>query len=825
MILVRFFGYLFGIGTVFGVIASLVVFVYLSKLTTGLADTSTLKNYVPPVMTRVHASDGRLLAEYARERRLFLPIQAIPDPIKHAFLSAEDKNFYDHFGIDFQGIGRAVVVNVRNRGSGRRLVGASTITQQVAKNFLLTNEVSIDRKIKEAILSLRIEQTLTKDQILELYLNEIYLGIGAYGVAAASLLYFDKSVHELSLAEVAYLAALPKAPNNYHPFRYTDKAIERRNWVIDRMVENGFVELEAAEKAKAQPLAVVPRKRGAQIEASEYFAEEVRRAVGQIYGEKRLYEGGLSVRTTLDPKLQVEARKALINGLINFDRTRGRWRGPVARLENPDEDWGVALSKVERLGDVPEWNLATVLSTNDEEAQIGLQPGKLASGKLSSERDRGVIPLKLMTWAKAAEGPRRGAKIRKTSDVLQVGDVVYVQKSDSEEDGPNAYDLRQVPKVSGAIVVMDPYTGRVLALVGGFSFAQSEFNRASQAYRQPGSSFKPFVYSAALDNGYTPSSVVMDAPIEINQGPGLPLWRPQNYGKKFYGPSTLRLGIEKSRNVMTVRLAKDMGMPLVAEYARRFGIYDNMRPVLSMSLGAGETTVLRMTTAYSMIANGGRQVQPTLIDRVQDRFGKTIYKHDERICEGCLTDAWVGQDEPALIDNRDQVLDPMTAYQITSMMEGVVLRGTARKVAEIGKPIAGKTGTTNDVRDAWFVGFSPELAVGVYVGYDNPRPMGRGSTGGQLAAPIFTEFMKVALADSPGVPFKVPEGLSLVPIDVRTGLRSNGSGAGIILEGFKPGTAPPDRYQVIGFENDIGRQQSVSPDANRAVISGTGGLY
>jgi len=825
MILLRFFGYLFGIGAVAGVLLALVAFVYLSKLTGDLPDTSTLKKYVPPVMTRVHASDGRLVAEYARERRLFLPIQAIPALIKNAFLSAEDKSFYEHFGIDLQGIGRAVWVNLRNRGSGRRLVGASTITQQVAKNFLLTNEVSVDRKIKEAILSLRIEQTLSKDQILELYLNEIYLGLGAYGVAAASLLYFDKSVHELSLAEVAYLAALPKAPNNYHPFRYVEKAIERRNWVIDRMVENGFAELAEAEKAKAQPLEVVTRKRGAHIEASEFFSEEVRRAVGQIYGEERLYEGGLSVRTTLNPKIQVEARKALMNGLVSFDRTRGGWRGPVTKLDNVEGDWGKALREVDILGDVPEWQLAVVLSMTDDEARIGLRPGDLASGKLSSERDFAIVPLKLMTWAKAAKGPRRGAKVSKVTDVLSVGDVVYVEKSEAEDAGPNAYHLRQVPEVSGAIVVMDPYTGRVLALVGGFSFAQSEFNRATQAYRQPGSSFKPFIYSAALDNGYTPSSVIMDAPIEISQGPGLPLWRPQNYGGKFYGPSTLRLGIEKSRNVMTVRLAKDMGMPLVAEYARRFGIYDQMQPVLSMALGAGETTVMRLTTAYSMIANGGRQVKPTLIDRVQDRFGRTIYKHDERICEGCSADAWVGQDEPTLIDNREQVLDPMTAYQITSMMEGVVLRGTARKVAEVGKPVAGKTGTTNDERDAWFMGFSPELAVGVFVGYDNPRPMGRGATGGQIAAPIFTEFMKVALADSPGVPFRVPEGLSLVPIDVRTGLRANGAGAGVILEGFKPGTSPPDNYSIIGFEDDMGRPLSVTPEANKAVVTGTGGLY
>ncbi|MEM1049150.1 MAG: penicillin-binding protein 1A [Pseudomonadota bacterium] len=826
MVLVRFFGYLFGIGTVFGLAVALVLFVYLSKLTGDLPDTSTLKRYVPPVMTRVHAADGRLLAEYARERRLFLPIQAIPDLVKNAFLSAEDKSFYSHFGIDFQGIGRAVVVNVRNRGSGRRLVGASTITQQVAKNFLLTNEVSIDRKIKEAILSLRIEQTLTKDQILELYLNEIYLGLGAYGVAAASLLYFDKSVHELTLAEAAYLAALPKAPNNYHPFRFTDRAIERRNWVIDRMVEDGRIDLADAEAAKAASLDVEPRKRGAHIAASEYFAEEVRRQVGEIYGEERLYEGGLSVRTTLDPTLQAEARKALMDGLVAFDQTRGGWRGPVAKLESIDGDWGPSLAEVPILGDVPEWQLAVVLSTSESEAQVGLRPSRLVSGALSSERETVVVPLDLMKWAKAASGPRRGAQVRRPSDVVEPGDVVYVEKSADEEAGPNAYHLRQVPEVSGAIVVMDPYTGRVLALVGGFSFAQSEFNRATQAYRQPGSSFKPFVYSAALDNGYTPSSVVMDAPIEISQGPGLPPWRPQNYGGKFYGPSTLRVGIERSRNVMTVRLAKDMGMPLVAEYARRFGIYDKLQPVLSMSLGAGETTVLRMTTAYSMIANGGRQVKPTLIDRVQDRFGKTIYKHDERVCEECAASSWANQDEPELIDNREQVLDPMTAYQITSMMEGVVQRGTARRsVSTVGKPLAGKTGTTNDERDAWFVGFSPELAVGVFIGYDNPRPMGRGATGGQLSAPVFTEFMKVALADSPGVPFKVPQGLNLVPINVRTGLSASAGGNGVILEGFKPGTAPPDSYSVIGFEGDMGRPLAVTPEANRAVISAPGGLY
>jgi penicillin-binding protein 1A len=783
--------------------------VLLQTFNADLPDYDSLAEYEPPVMTRIHAADGELMAEHARERRLYLPIQAVPDLIKAAFLSAEDKNFYEHDGIDISGIVRAAVVNIRNRGSGRRPVGASTITQQVAKNFLLSNEVSYERKIKEALLALRIEQAYSKDKIFELYLNEIYLGLGSYGIAAAALNYFDKPINQLMIGEAAYLAALPKAPENYNPFRHQDRAIERRNWVIDRMVENGYIRAADGEAAKASALVVTPRARGNYLFASEFFAEEVRRNLIDMYGSEKLYDGGLSVRTTLDPKLQVLARKALHDGLIKFDQARG-YRGPVTNVDISG-DWGVPLSGVASLPDVPEWRLAVVLAADKEAATIGLRPATLANGALGSAREQGTLPLSEMKWAKSGLG--------NVASVLKPGDVIYVE---AVADRPGAFKLRQPPEVQGAIVAMDPYTGRVLALQGGFSFAESEFNRATQAWRQPGSSFKPFVYSAALDNGYTPSSVIMDAPIEIRAGNDI--WRPENYGGKFYGPATLRTGIEKSRNVMTVRLAQDMGMPLVAEYSKRFGIYDSLAPYLPMALGAGETTVLRLVTAYATIANGGRKINATLIDRIQDRFGRTIYQHDQRQCEGCDVGSWTGQDEPTLVDNREQVLDPMTAYQITSMMEGVVKRGTATGVLKVGKPIAGKTGTTNDEKDAWFVGFSPDLVCGVFIGYDKPRPMGRGQTGGVLAAPIFTEFMKVALKDQPPKEFQVPPDIDLIPIDRRTGLRAQG-GEDVILEAFKPGTAPPTTYSIIGYQDTMGIPESVSPEADRAVATGTGGLY
>ncbi|HEY6755284.1 MAG TPA: penicillin-binding protein 1A [Pseudolabrys sp.] len=820
-LVLRFLGFLFAAGTILFVVGVAAAAGLLWHFSKDLPDYSQLQDYEPPVMTRVHAADGSLVGEYARERRLYIPIQAVPKLVINAFLAAEDKNFYEHGGLDFTGIARAGIIYLQNYGSSRRPQGASTITQQVAKNFLLSNELSMARKVKEALLALKIERTYSKDKILELYLNEIYLGLGAYGIAAASLVYFDKAVNELTVPEAAYLASLPKAPNNYHPFRQRERAIERRNWVIDRMAESGFVKTADAEKAKRSPLGVTSKPTSAHVFAAEYFAEEVRRELYERYGEKKLYEGGLSVRTSLDTKLQLLARKTFTEGLVKYDEAQG-WRGPVTKIDIAG-DWGVKLAEVKALADVAPWRLAVVLEVSDQSARIGLQPGREPGGFVSKERAVGILPLDGMKWAKTG-----GKAVAKVSQVVSPGDVVYVEPGKSD----GQFVLHQIPEVSGAMVVEDPWTGRVLAMVGGFSFDQSQFNRATQALRQPGSSFKPFVYAAALDNGYTPSTVVLDAPVEIDQGPGVGAWRPENYEGKFYGPATLRFGLEHSRNVMTVRLAQDIGMPLIAEYAKRFGVYDDLPPYLSFALGAGETTLLRMTTAYAMFDNGGRRIKPTLVDRIQDRYGHTVYKHDERECVGCAGKKWENQPEPSLLDRRQQVLDPMTAYQITSMMEGVVQRGTATVVREVGKPVAGKTGTTNDEKDAWFIGFTPDVVVGVYLGYDKPRHLGRGATGGHLAAPIVKEFLKVALADKPAAPFRVPPGIKLVRVDLKSGTRAGPGTERAILEAFKPGTAPPDSYSVVGdgvADGGGGGGRSwgfgVSPDADRAVRSGTGGLY
>src|SRR5690606_11210699 len=577
--------------------------------------------------------------------------------------------------------------------------------------------------------------------------------------------------------------------------RYPDRAIERRNWVIDRMYENGYITSAEAEEAKSEPLGVKPRTATHYLFASEYFAEEVRRQIIQKYGVDALYEGGLSVRTTLDPALQVSARKALQSALLRYDEARG-WRGPVKNVEIGN-DWGTAFGDLEPFSDVPEWRLAIVLNVSSAGVDIGLQPPLEASGLRSKQRDRAFIAADDMKWAMRViniGGKRSSAK--SPEGVLERGDIIFVSKA----EGDSRYRLQQPPKLEGAIVAMDPHTGRVLALVGGFSFAESEFNRATQAYRQPGSSFKPVVYAAALDNGYTPASVVLDGPLEVDQGGSLGVWAPKNYSGKFSGPSTLRYGIEQSRNVMTVRLAQDMGMNIVAEYAERFGIYDKMMPVLSMSLGAGETTVLRMVTAYSVMANGGMSITPSMIDRIQDRYGKTVFKHDERKCENCNALQWANQDEPTLIDDRDQVLDPMTSYQITSMMEGVVQRGTAQLLKSLDRPIAGKTGTTNDEKDAWFVGYTPDLVVGVFMGYDTPTPLGRGNTGGALAAPVFKAFMTEALEGTPKTNFRVPEGMTLIGINRKTGMRTNEGDPNLIMEAFKPGTGPSDTYSVIGMD-------------------------
>ena len=827
-LLVRFLGFLFAAGTILFLVGVSAVAGLLWHYSKDLPDYTQLKNYEPPVMTRVHAADGSLLGEYAKERRLYLPLQALPKRVINAFLAAEDKNFYEHGGIDFTGMARAALVYAQNYGSNRRPQGASTITQQVAKNFLLTNEVSFTRKIKEALLAMRIERTYSKEKILELYLNEIYLGLGAYGIAAASLVYFDKSVNELTIAEAAYLAALPKAPAQLHPVRNHDRAVERRNYVIDRLAENGWIKASEAAAARKEPLVVTSRSNAAHVFAGEYFAEEVRRDIFERYGEKKLYEGGLSVRATLDPKLQVMARKAMVKGLVNYDESVG-WRGPVTKIDLSG-DWGVKLAEVKSLSDVSPWRMAVVLEANDQSARIGFQPGRVLGGAIAKTRDTGLVTMDGVRWAKAASGPTRYKAPTKVTQVLTPGDVVYVDpmlgKDGKEIEGQ--YRLRQIPEVSGGLIVMDPNTGRVLAMSGGFSFDQSQFNRATQAYRQPGSSFKPIVYSTALDNGYTPSSIVVDAPIEIDQGSGN-VWRPENYSTgKYYGPQTLRFGLEHSVNNMTVRLAQDIGMPIIGEYAKRFGVYDELPNYLSYALGAGETTVMRMVTAYSMIANGGKRVKATLIDRIQDRFGHTIYKHDQRECRGCdAPEGWHNQPEPTLIDRREQVRDPMTAYLITSMMEGVVQRGTATVVREGCKPIAGKTGTTNEEKDAWFVGFSPDVVIGLYIGYDKPKPLGRGGTGGHLAAPIAKDFLKVALADKPAVPFRVPAGIKLVRVDLKSGMRAGPGDSGrTILEAFKPGTAPPDNYAAIGVADGNGQVLTVSPDADRAIMRpGTGGLY
>jgi len=822
-LLVRFLGFLFTAGTVLFLVGVAVVAGAVWHFSKDLPDYSQLQDYEPPVMTRVHAADGALLGEYSKERRLYLPIQAVPKLVINAFLAAEDKNFYEHGGIDFTGMARAAVLFAQNFGSNRRPQGASTITQQVAKNFLLTNEVSFTRKIKEALLAMRIERTYSKDKILELYLNEIYLGLGAYGVAAASLVYFDKSVNDLTVAEAAYLAAMPKAPGALHPVRNHDRAVERRNYVIDRLLENGWIKQADADKARKDPLIVTNRTNAA------YFAEEVRRDIFERYGEKKLYEGGLSVRTTLDPKVQVMARKTMAAGLVNFDEAEG-WRGATSKLDISG-DWGLKLADVKSLSDISPWRLAVVLETSEQSARIGLQPGRELGGAVLKDRQTGNITLDGVRWAKAAAGPTRGKTPTAVSQVLSPGDVIYadplIAKDGSLVEGQ--FRLRQLPEISGAMVAMDPRTGRVLAMVGGFSFDQSQFNRATQAYRQPGSTIKPIVYSAAIDNGYTPSSVEVDGPIEIDQGQGAGVWRPENFSVgKYQGPTTLRNALRLSLNTVTVRLAQDIGMPLIGEYAKRFGVYDELPNYLSYALGAGETTVMRMVTAYSMIANGGRRVKPTLIDRIQDRYGHTIFKHDQRECRGCdAPEGWKNQPEPQLVDRREQVLDVLTAYQITSMMEGVVQGGTAIALKEVGKPIAGKTGTSNEAKDLWFVGFSPDLVVGLYVGYDKPRSLGRTAQAGHTAAPIARDFMKLALADKPAIPFKIPAGIKLVRVDAKSGMRAApGQTGGVILEAFKPGTAPSDNYGDIGVADADGRPLLPSPEADRSLFRpGTGGLY
>jgi penicillin-binding protein 1A len=780
-----------------------------NKFGQDMPDYRQLADYEPPVMTRVHAGDGRLLAEYAIEKRVFVPIRAMPRRVVNAFLSAEDKNFYSHQGVDLIGVVRAVITNVKNLGKKRRMVGASTITQQVAKNFLLTNEVSWKRKVKEAILAFRIERAFTKDRILELYLNEIYLGYGSYGVAAAALNYFDKPLDQLNIAEIAYLAALPKAPNNYHPVKRHDAAIIRRDWVVGRMLDNGKISAEEATIARSEPLTI--RKRSeTQFVTAEFFAEEVRRELAKRYGEKELYKGGLSVRTTLNPKFQEIADRALRNGLLAYDRRHG-WRGPLMHLEEgeADQPWPKKLTAIAPIPGLGSWKLALVLELEEVAAVIGLADGT-----------NGRISLAHLKWARPwAKEEKLGPRVKRPSDVLAKGDVIAVEALLEDKEGnaypQSTYALRQIPEIEGALVALDPHTGRILAMTGGYDRAKSQFNRVTQAKRQPGSAFKPFVYLAALDSGYSPSTLILDAPFVIDQGPGLPKWRPANYTKKFYGPSTMRLGIEKSRNLMTVRLAQTVGMDKISQYASRFGVIAKMPEQLAMSLGAGETTLLNLTTGYAMLVNGGRKISPTLIDRIQDRNGRKVFSHDLRTCRECSASFWTSQPVPLLADTREQLSDPASAYQIVSMLKGVIDRGTGRSIRSIGKPLGGKTGTTNKSIDAWFIGFSPDLAVGVFTGFDKPRSLGKREQGASVAAPIFKAFMKEALADSTATPFRIPPGIRLVRVNATTGRPARSGDRKVILEAFKPGTVPTGEVQILRGVTSAGA----------APATGTGGLY
>ncbi len=786
---------------------------YIWYVTRDLPSVETLQNYAPPVTTRVYAGDGTVLGEYARERRVFVPIGFIPKLVVEAFTSAEDRNFFNHPGIDPSGMLRAAIKDVGKVVMGRRPEGASTITQQVARNFLLNSDVKIARKIREVVLAVRIDATYSKEKVLELYLNEINLGQNSYGVASAALNYFGKSLDDLDIAEVAFLATLPKAPSHYDPRYHYQAALDRRNWVIGQMAENGYITEEQAKAAAAEPLNAGNRPLGSQTQDVDYFVEEVRRQLYSKYGQQALYDGGLQVRSSLDTRLQNYAVNALRMGLVRYDRRHG-WRGAVSNIAVTG-DWKSVLAKVGNQSGIDTWRVAVVLGFSpDKSVSIGLADGAHAR-----------MPFSELTWARRElKDALIGPAPAKPQDVVKVGDLIYVEAVDNRGD----YGLRQVPEINGAIVAMDPHTGRVLALSGGFSYASSQFDRAMQAMRQPGSAFKPFVYAAALDNGFTPVSKVLDAPFCMQQGPGLPLWCPENFEKKFIGIATLRRGIVLSKNLMTVRLAQAVGMDKIEPYPEKFGVYDHLPPLLANALGSAETTLLRLTTGYSEFDNGGKKITPSLVDRIQDRNGKTIWRHDDRVCDGCDAANWQGQAEPLLDDTREQIIDTRTAYQIVSMLQGVVEYGTGRSISVVGKPLAGKTGTSNESRDVWFVGFSPDLACGVFVGFDNPRTLGKLEQGATVAAPIFRDFMKGALADVPATPFRVPPGIEFVSVDRLTGAPVPSGTPNAIDEAFKVGTAPgdpgaPPQLVVGGDTPPTAGANPTSPTTN--VGEGTGGLY
>jgi len=732
----------------------ILIFGVLWAYSNSIPDYKFLKNYKPPVSSKVYSGDGELVADFSKEKRIFVPYNSIPKNVINSFLSAEDKNFFSHPGVDAKGVLRALINNISNIISSKRLEGASTITQQVAKNFLLTNEVSINRKVKEAILAFRIERALSKQRILELYLNQIYLGSGAYGVAAASLEYFDKSIKDLNYAEAALLAALPKAPSKYNPYRNNELAKFRRDLVLKNLFENKHISLETYNKFKFEKIKLNKIKK-VFLEDAQYYIEDVRKNVIGTLTYDKVYKQGFNINTPIDLELQRIATKALRDGLVAYDKRKG-WRGPLSN-KNYSENWNNDLKKY-NLENSIDWKLAIVKKLNKFSAEIQTE-----------DKHEGKIEFQDISWTK-----------KEFNELLNVGDIVYVKKIDDK-----IYSLKQLPKINGGIVVMDPYTGRVLALSGGFSFKKSEFNRATQALRQPGSAFKPFVYALALENNYTPTSLILDAPIVLDQGEDLKMWKPENYGKKFYGPSTLRTGLEKSRNLMTVRIAQNLGIKKIVNFSKHLNIYDNPEELLSISLGSAETTLLKLTSAYSAFVNGGKLVNPILIDRIQDSEGKTIYNNSKRKCVNCDQISYLGEDYPIIENNYKKAFSPQTAYQMTSILEGVVQRGTAKKLRNLKLNIAGKTGTTNKNTDTWFIGFTSNLLIGVFVGSDSPIPLGRYETGSKTALPIFKEFVKKAVKKFEARPFKAVDGTVMMVVDPITGQKAKFSSKNTIIEVYK----------------------------------------
>ena len=731
------------------------IFSILWSFSNKIPDYKFLKNYKPPVSSKVYSGDGTLVADFSREKRIFVPYESIPLNVVNSFLSAEDKNFFTHPGVDAKGVLRAIIKNISNIIKSRRLEGASTITQQVAKNFLLTNEVSINRKIKEAILAFRIERALTKERILELYLNQIYLGGGAYGVAAASLEYFDKSIKDLSYEESALLAALPKAPSRYNPYKNIELAKFRRDLVLNNLLENGYIDNQNYQKLINKKISL-RKKEKVFLEDAQYFIEDVRKKIIEDLTYDKVYKQGFNINTPIDLKLQKIATSSLREGLSSYDKRKG-WRGPLTNLKKYKKNWSKDLLNY-KLEKSINWKLAIVKKIDKFSINVETEDNK-----------KGIIRYNDISWTK-----------KEFNELFEIGDVIYVKKIDE-----NFFSLKQLPKINGAIVVMDPYTGRVLAMSGGFSFKRSEFNRATQALRQPGSAFKPFVYALALENDYSPSTLILDAPLVLDQGEDLKQWKPENYGKKFYGPSTLRTGLEKSRNLMTVRIAQNLGLNKIVNFSEQLGIYDNPDELLSISLGSAETTLIKLTSAYSAFVNGGKLVSPILIDRIQDSEGNTILNNEIRKCKNCNQISYSSDNYPEITDSYKQIFSSETAYQMTSILEGVILRGTGKKLKDLNLNIGGKTGTTNKNTDTWFIGFTSNLVIGVYAGSDNPESLGKYETGAKTALPIFRTFVEKTASKSESRPFKVPEGIIMMVVDPETGQRVKYSTKDTIIENFK----------------------------------------